>query len=804
MSKSHYWVVCDAVDFIRSHGDKSEKRVLQNFELTYGRRIDISELSPRESAIETLVGFEALHTDKYSDLALEFSELKFLGKNNITGLAFHQFTAMNHFVNPYPETLDFWPEADGYSFGASSRTGFDSIIVEGMSQYLGARVDIEHSPIFSRIRDYCAQDCNQWDSNFRGLISKTKFAPWTALSLFYYDRLINRHFEPLEVLGPNPQIVGIQLLGPVVHALSDACSVQHVRGTLGYGHAVWENYLKSMVANQKLTVDPELVRKCMSEPPLDNIPRVNNSSGKAIVNISELVLQLSIKTADRLKGSTRQTWDALWSAGDDFWKKYLNGPSLESDTRHLYHMAVAATVKVLKEAYQDLVLVSIINEDGGLRNPALMPDITTVQGDCLSFSPGKISSEETLSEQKSDCLDDPAMLLGFNPDGRSNLSQNLTAFNRLFGSTTLEKLDTSKATELLEEIQKDLAHQYEAKWKVDGPKFCPLTSVSKIPLDSDLSAHWGIGTFRAPTLSELNEPGLFSEYVAMNDIHCYKAYKLQLTQLLAGLQFQKKILPETSSDQQSVGELMDRIVRMREFDSYDQAKALGLEPCREFRRREHRRASAKSVLAAAESKSESIWERIRNFFNIPMTALATAAAVALLLIMIYPRGGIEPLIGLSGETWEPPKPKLMAPKIVRSKPPAAAKSKAAVVVVFEKFRKTPDQQFIDSAYQALEPPIVVGGKYEFVSPAKIKQAIANGEIKSANVADFKKGLESNLKVSKLLIVTIRPNEARYDVEAEQFDLVSGASTMKSSQIGVEASELNKALELISREAFEIN
>ena len=209
-------------------------------------------------------------------------------------------------------------------------------------------------------------------------------------------------------------------------------------------------------------------------------------------------------------------------------------------------------------------------------------------------------------------------------------------------------------------------------------------------------------------------------------------------------------------------------------------------------------------MAAAESKSESIWERIRNFFNIPMTALATAAAVALLLIMIYPRGGIEPLIGLSGETWEPPKPKLMAPKIVRSKPPAAAKSKAAVVVVFEKFRKTPDQQFIDSAYQALEPPIVVGGKYEFVSPAKIKQAIANGEIKSANVADFKKGLESNLKVSKLLIVTIRPNEARYDVEAEQFDLVSGASTMKSSQIGVDASELNKALELISREAFEIN
>ncbi len=802
MSKSHYWVVCDAVDFIRNYGNEAEKRALQNFELAYGKKTDVQELGPRESAVETLVGFEALHADKYSDLALEFTELKFLGKTNITGLAFHKFTAMNHFVNPYPETLDFWSDVDGYSYKASSRTGFDSIIVDGLSQYLGAKVDIDNSPIFKRIKHLSRQDSHKWDSNFDQVISRTEFAPWTALSLFYYESLIYRHFDPLEVGGPNREIVGIQLLGPVVHAMADACSVQHVRGTLGYGHAVWENYLKSMVSNQTLKIDPQRVRQFLNESPFSPALRSENKEGPKILNVPELVFQLSLRTADRLKASTKQTWDTLWSAGDDFWKQYLRGPSIETDARYLYHLAIAATTHVITEACQDLTNAGIIVFGKGLKNPEMMPEIEIIQRDMAPIPLPNLSAEVQSSSAPGDQLDNPALLLGFDPIGKSGLSRTLKEFNRLFDAVTLERLDTSNATMLLNNIQTDLVDQFSSRSAVDGDKFCPLRASQDIPLDSDLSAHWGIGTFRAPTLSEIKDPELFSKYVAMNDIHSYKAHKLQLTQLLAGLQFLKKRCDETSGVQKKLDDVMERVNRLREFGSYDQAQAFSLVPCREYKRASDRKESANAVLSAVEEKSESLWERFRNFFNIPVTALATAAAVALLLIMIYPRGGIDQMIGLSGETWERPSPKLMAPKMAVPKPAPVEKLKAATIVVFENFKEKPDQQFVDRTYRALEPTILMERKYDFVSPAKIKRAISDGAIKASKLKELREGLSSVIDVSKCLVVTIKPNVSNYDIVAELSDLKSGVSTMKYSQLNVSDGDVAKTLELVSREAFE--
>ena len=803
MSKSHYWVVCDAVDFIRAYGNEEEKRALQNFELAYGRKTDVLSIEPRETAVETLVGLEAMNTDKYSDLALEFNELKFLGKGSITGLAYHQFTAMNHFVNPYPETLDFWSDADGYSFNASSRTGFDSIIVEGMSQYLGAKVDIDNSPIFGRIREYCSQDGKNWDANFSGLISRTKFAPWTALSRFYYYSFIYKHFEPLEVNGPNSHIAGIQLLGPVVHAVADACSVQHVRGTLGYGHAVWENYLKSMVYHKRLAIDPQMVRMFLNSAPLHPACRSKNVSGPDTLDIPSLVFQLSVRTADRIKASTKQSWDTLWTAGEDFWKKYLHGSSLESDTGYLYHMAIAATVHVLKEACHDLVALSILDPGSGLRQPELKPSFEKAPGDLIKFTSRETEADGATISRASDPLDDPRMLLGFEPVGKSGLSVRLKEFNKLFASATLEKLDTSRASDALKDIQSELLTQYKLKSRQDDPAFCPMAATQDLPEDSDLSAHWGIGTFRAPTSEELKNPELFSNYVALNDIHCYKAHKLQLTQLLAGLEFRTQTPGLATEDQKKVSDLMERVERLREFDSYDQAQAFSLTPCREYRRIEHKNESAAKVIASAEQKTESLWERIRNFFNIPMAALATAAAVALLLIMIYPRGGVESIIGLSGETWEPPRPKLMAPQIVTPEKVPVERPKAAVVVVFEKFRDKPDQKFVDSVYRSLEPTTLGEPKYEFIAPARIRQAVSEGAIKSENLGELKNGLASVIKVSRLLVVKISQNGSNYDIDAELSDLVSGASVMKFARQNVAAGDVSEVLEMISRDAFEL-
>ncbi len=801
MSKSHYWVVCEAVDFIRNHGDESEKRALLNLELACRPKADDLTAESGNSAIEILVGFESLHTDKYCDLALEFSELDFLGKNNITGLAFHQFTAMNHFVNPYPETIDFWSDADGYSFLSSSKTGFDHLIVEGLSQYLGARVDIDNSPVFHKIRDYCEQDCDRWDSNFRNLISQTRFAPWTALSQFYYDCFINRHFEPLDVKGPNPEIVGIQLLGPVLHSLADACSVQHVRGTLGFGHSVWENYLKSMVSHKKLRVDSRVIRNFLNEQMFQTSRVVKDHKNPGFMNVSELVLQLSLRTADRMKVSTKQTWEDLWSAGDDFWKSYLRGPSIESDTAYLYHLAIASTVYALKQACIDLLGIGVLSKDGGLQNPELMPDIPVVQRTWISGSLSRSPLSDRDISKSLDPLDDPHQLLGFDPVGPSNLSSNLKEFNRLFGSRDLKGLDTDKALILLQHIQNDLAGQFKLKHDTEGRDFCPIKSIETIPLDSDLSAHWGIGTFRAPTLKELNDPELFSHYIDMNDVHCYKAHKLQLTQLIAGLHFHKERRGLNEDSQKRLNALIDRIIRLRDFDSYDRAAAFGLLPSREHKRRIQKEESSKNRAHDSVRESSGLWERIRNFFNIPMAALATAVAVALLLIMVYPRGGIEPLIGLSGETWEAPKPKMMAPRAIVPEIPTVVRTKAAIVLVFENFSQKPDQEFIDGAYRAIDPRPSTESRYEFISPFTIKKAISDGVIKADSMKELKAGLATAMQVSKVLIVTIKPNKSNFDVEAELTDLKSDLSLISLSSTNVTAIELDNTLVSFSEEAF---
>jgi hypothetical protein len=38
MSKVHFWIVCDAVEFIKSHGTDEQKRALQTLQLAYGEK----------------------------------------------------------------------------------------------------------------------------------------------------------------------------------------------------------------------------------------------------------------------------------------------------------------------------------------------------------------------------------------------------------------------------------------------------------------------------------------------------------------------------------------------------------------------------------------------------------------------------------------------------------------------------------------------------------------------------------------------------------------------------------------------
>jgi hypothetical protein len=101
--KVHYWIVCDAVTYIKNSGTLLQKKALQSLELAYGKKKSIEEIPSSETAIERLAGFESWHTDKFGDLSLRLPGLLWRSKRNVTGLFGHTFTAFNHFINPFPD-----------------------------------------------------------------------------------------------------------------------------------------------------------------------------------------------------------------------------------------------------------------------------------------------------------------------------------------------------------------------------------------------------------------------------------------------------------------------------------------------------------------------------------------------------------------------------------------------------------------------------------------------------------------------------------------------------------------------------
>ena len=113
-SKVHYWIVCDAVSYIKTSGTSQQKKALQSMELAYGHRKSIEDIASSESAIERLAGFESWHTDKFADLSLRLPGFLWRSKRNVTGLFGHTFTAFNHFINPYPDVNKQWSSGSGY------------------------------------------------------------------------------------------------------------------------------------------------------------------------------------------------------------------------------------------------------------------------------------------------------------------------------------------------------------------------------------------------------------------------------------------------------------------------------------------------------------------------------------------------------------------------------------------------------------------------------------------------------------------------------------------------------------------
>ncbi len=796
MAKSHYWVVSDAVAYIKKFGSEADKSALQTFELAYGAKKPLAEIPPHQSAVERLVGFESLHTDKFGDLALSLRGIPGPTKRNVVGLGFHMFTAFNHFINPLPDADVPWPNSSGYAYETSSMRGIDSLVVKGISDHLLGIVDVENSLVLERLRTSWQAGEEAWDQNFNRSLSATKFAPWNVLARFYYEQLIEYHYEPLEVRGPNQFIVGAQLMGPVVHAAADACSVQHVRSTLGFGHVIWENYLKSKCYNRQINANVQTIREFFADPLFFQPPTIQEGPLTGCLDIGAFVNCLAIKTAERLQMSTRQDWQKLWRAGDDFWRRYLLGAAMREDAEYLYNMAVAATVKVLIRSYEDLVRRGILSPGSGLTYPKKLPRLDLVQDNYPALPEKKlidgVPSEEVMPVPFSKAED----ILGFHPKGPNELQQHLHDLNALMQAPGSNLMALKK---LLGRIEDQLIQQYERMSCQEGESFCPLRALEKIPLESDLSAHFGAATFRMPSSEECDDPQLFEKYIRMSDAHAAKAYELQLTQIIAGLKFALRKFQGQPAVVERFNRVLENIEAVRGEAVGKWATSVAAYEVSSSARAASDRSPEKE--AGAESVSGRIFKAVLDWLSpltrVPVTALATVAAAVLLVVVLIPHGVEEPFIGVSSEKWEKPQITLMAPKSVTKKPIKEAevsKPRLAVLLYFKGFKKRPPQQEIDAWYRAAQPRGPAADRFDVVSPEKVSKAISGVKEAGAGIDQALEVLKERLNITRAIMVTITAKGDAFFVESAFKDLDAGKVNIIKPEQPVKGEALRQSIE----------
>ncbi|HMK35426.1 MAG TPA: hypothetical protein VK463_10190 [Desulfomonilaceae bacterium] len=537
---------------------------MQSLELAYGQRKSIEDIPSSESAIERLAGFEAWHTDKFADLSLRLPGILWRSKRNVAGLFGHTFTAFNHFINPHPDINKEWSSGSGYSYNSSSKRGFDSFVVKGISSYLRGLVDKENSLVLDRVRPAWQQGASEWKANFqRGLVN-TSFVPWTVLAKFYYTHFLLDQNNPLEVRGPNSHLVGLQLLGPVFHAIADACSPQHVRPALGFGHQAWENYVQSRVYARQISLNYVLISKIMSTPPINPESTIATGKFKGRFDVESFIQQLSVMTAKVVSRSTSSTWRDLYEAGEKFWKWYLTGQQVEDDSTYLYHQAVAGTVHAIERACRDLQSLGILTHDC-LCHDKKLPCLKCIQDDGIDV-PHKLGSEQDTpaEETRPDPLRKATNLLGFDPSNDSNLQELISQFEAQYVKSGRHDRRGRERVELLNQIEATIVQEHGHHGKRSGASFCPLRSMERIPIDSDVSAHFGVETFRLPSLSECRDPVLFTVYMDKLDEHAEVAHKLELTMCTASLAHVKATSELNESRCRTIDALIDTLHHERD------------------------------------------------------------------------------------------------------------------------------------------------------------------------------------------------------------------------------------------------
>lgn len=197
----------------------------------------------------------------------------------------------------------------------------------------------------------------------------------------------------------------------------------------------------------------------------------------------------------------------------------------------------------------------------------------------------------------------------------------------------------------------------------------------------------------------------------------------------------------------------------------------------------------------AESRSSNLFSLFSSLFKKPVLAVSAVALAALLVVFLYPRQPIGPMIALSSVSWE---------HDLTVKIPVLPRDREAVafIIVLKDFKPQMSPQRINSLYEALKPDEQNQKRYNIAVPSRIKEALGGADSSSTPVEGSVNLLHKKLGVRRVVLVTLVSEKNQIRIRSESLDAATGkpigkpvevvatAQTLESKLRGIAYSSLN--------------
>lgn len=180
------------------------------------------------------------------------------------------------------------------------------------------------------------------------------------------------------------------------------------------------------------------------------------------------------------------------------------------------------------------------------------------------------------------------------------------------------------------------------------------------------------------------------------------------------------------------------------------------------------RQQRKGAQAATPSEGAStLWKWFSSLFRVPVLAVGSAVALALLLVVfLYPSHQPVPILALSTVSWQ---------SDLTTKIPIMPRGRelVAVVILLKNFRTAMSQPRIDSLYEALKPSESEQQRYDLANPARIKETLEGAGATNNPLKENVRTLHEKLGIQRVVAVTLVSEENRIRINCELIDATSG-------------------------------